>query len=83
MRSSKKCPPFRSIRAGTVKLDARGISVKMQLDRTGIDPSVNCTLDSLQMKYDPIRIRFNHFDEQTAKRKLLWHENELQTTVRK
>jgi hypothetical protein len=33
------------------------------------------------MKYDPIRVRFYHFDNQTSLRKLLWHEDELQTNV--
>jgi uncharacterized protein with ParB-like and HNH nuclease domain len=40
-----------------------------------------CNLDSDLMKYNPIRVKFYHYDNQTSLRKLLWHEDELQTNV--
>ena len=33
------------------------------------------------MRYNPIRIRFYHYDQQTSLRKLLWHEDDLDTNV--
>ena len=41
-----------------------------------------CELDHEAMRYDPIRIRFYHYDTQTSLRKLLWHDDDLDTNVR-
>ena len=38
-------------------------------------------LDHEKMRYNPIRIRFYHYDQQTSLRKLLWHEDDLDTNV--
>ena len=40
-----------------------------------------CKLDNNKMRYHPVRVRFFHLDRQTALRKLLWHENDLDTKV--
>ena len=41
----------------------------------------SCVLDHEKMRYSPIRIRFYHYDIQTSLRKLLWHEDDLDTNV--
>ena len=33
------------------------------------------------MRYHPVKVRFFHLDKQTALRKLLWHEDDLDTNV--
>lgn len=67
------------------KIDSKPVSVKLSVnpDPKGdltVDLS-SCDLDASAMKYTPIRIRFYHYDNQTSLRKLLWHEDELQTNV--
>lgn len=41
----------------------------------------NCKLDHDKMRYYPFTIRFYHYDHQTSLRKLLWHEDDLDTNV--
>ena len=40
-----------------------------------------CKLDNNEMRYHPVKVRFFHLDSQTALRKLLWHEDDLDTNV--
>ena len=73
-----------SIRAKEFKLDSKAISVKLMFspepDNFAQDLS-SCNLDHEKMRYNPIRIRFYHNDIQTSLRKLLWHEDDLDTNV--
>ena len=41
-----------------------------------------CVVDTVALKYSPIYLRFYHYDRTTARRKLLWHDGELQSNVR-
>jgi len=67
------------------KIDSKAVSVKLNVNPNPkgdlTKNFTNCMLDPDQMKYSPIRIRFYHYDNQTSLRKLLWHEDELQTNV--
>ena len=75
---------FRSIRAKDIKIDSKPISVKIKVAPDPEDPTVDlssCELDYEAMRYHPIKIRFYHYDSQTALRKLLWHEDDLDTNV--
>lgn len=73
-----------SIRAREMKLDSKPVSVQLM-----VAPNVNkldqdltsCQFDAEQMRYHPITIRFYHYDKQTSLRKLLWHEDDLETNV--
>ena len=69
------------------KLDSRPVSVKMSLCDVGHDSDhsdadlADCKINKNEMKYNPIRVKFTHVDKQTSKRKLLWHEDDLQTKI--
>lgn len=66
-------------------MDGRGVSVKMQLGLDTEDSSRNssgCVIDREAMKYNPVRVKFSHFDKSTALRKLLaWAAEEFGTNV--
>ena len=77
-----------SIRAKEIKLDSKAVSVKLMMSQNPEDllndraPDLSsCKLDHEKMRYNPIRIRFYHYDQQTSLRKLLWHEDDLDTNV--
>ena len=73
-----------SIRAKEVILDSKTISVQILVSR---DPNKleqdasGCKLDHDKMRYNPISMKFYHFDKQTALRKLLWHDDDLDTNI--
>ena len=77
--------PTRFIPSKIFKIDSRAVTVKMTVNPNPKgDLTLNlsgCSLDPEVMKYRPIRVRLYHYDNQTSLRKLLWHENELQTNV--
>ena len=54
----------------------------MKYDKEISENLNGCELDYEAMRYHPIKIRFYHYDKQTALRKLLWHEDDLDTNVR-
>ena len=73
-----------SIRAREFKLDSKAISVQLMHSPDPEDLTEDlssCKLDHEKMRYNPIRIRFYHYDIQTSLRKLLWHEDDLDTNV--
>ena len=70
-------------------MDSKPVSVKIKVapDPRKYDKEISenlngCELDYEAMRYHPIKIRFYHYDKQTALRKLLWHEDDLDTNVR-
>ncbi len=74
-----------SCRAKRIKIDSKPITVKILV---GPDPEgdleenfASCTLEPTYTKYNPITIRFFHYDGKTAIRKLQWHDDDLQTDV--
>ena len=73
-----------SLRAKEIKLDSKAISVQLMVspnpDRLDEDLS-SCQLDHEKMRYHPVTIRFYHYDKQTSLRKLLWHEDDLDTNI--
>lgn len=78
----------RNIWAPRVKVDSKVISVKIQLspdpkDQEDVDNNdySDCKVDYSAMKYDAVVMRFIHLDQQTSLKKLLWHQDNLQTTV--
>ena len=73
-----------SIRAKEIKLDSKAISVKLMVSQDPDNLGQNltgCKLDAEQMRYNPITMRFYHLDRQTSLRKLLWHEDDLDTNI--
>ena len=77
---------FSSIQAREIKIDCKPVSVKILVapdpNHTEIAKELRkCKLDNNKMRYHPVRVRFFHLDRQTALRKLLWHENDLDTKV--
>jgi hypothetical protein len=77
------CPRF--VPSLVFKIDSKAVSVKLNVNPNPkgdlTKNYTSCMLDPDEMKYDPIRIRFYHYDNQTSLRKLLWHEDELRTNV--
>ena len=70
-------------------MDSKPVSVKIKVapdprkyDKEMSENLNGCELDYEAMRYHPIKIRFYHYDKQTALRKLLWHEDDLDTNVR-
>ena len=73
-----------SIRAKDIKMDSKTVSVQVTVapDPDKLDQDLSkCQLDHEKMRYSPITIRFYHYDHQTSLRKLLWHEDDLDTNV--
>ncbi len=73
----KFAPPRRSpgsFYAPEVKVDSRPVSVKLA-------EVEGCEIDQEKMRYDPIKIRMFHYDPQTARRKLHWHNEDLQSEI--
>lgn len=76
-----------------MKLDSKVISVQLRVnpDRsaypddddvdTSVENELDCATDPNEMKYNPVQLVFLHLDRQTSRRKLLWHGDELQTSV--
>lgn len=44
-------------------------------DPKDVTKTLNCQIDTDKMKYDPIKIRFMHYDTKTSQRKLLWTQD--------
>jgi len=73
-----------SIRAKDIKMDSKTVSVQVTVapDPDKLDQDLSkCQLDHEKMRYSPITIRFYHYDHQTSLRKLLWHEDDLDTNI--
>lgn len=69
--------------APRVKLDSRAITVEGSfIDAKNVTRNLtDCQLDPAKMKYTPIKMLFIHLDQQSSRRKLLWHANEMKTEV--
>lgn len=60
-----------------IKLDSKGVSMALGIgpDPKDVTKTLNCQIDTDKMKYDPIKIRFMHYDTKTSQRKLLWTQD--------
>jgi hypothetical protein len=71
--------------ASEIKVDSHVITVKLKVGQDMNDDTKDveelCKVDSVQQKYSPVKVAFKHFDHHTSKRKLLWHQNDMQTQV--
>ena len=76
-----------SIRSAQLDLDSKVVMVNFnRVDRSQKqleDPAEDCLLPPEQMKYHPIRVRFYHLSKLSSVRKLLHHEDEITSTVRR
>ena len=78
-----------SIRSSKVTMDGPIISVKLTVNplpehvRNGSSSGrkLDCVVDSVKMKYDPVKFRIYHMSPMTSLRKMLWHEDDLVTDV--
>jgi len=66
-------------------LDSKVISVKLIVNNDTYDAqsgeSALCQTDPQWMKYNPVQVRLYHKSKETARRKVLHHENEIKTSI--
>jgi len=66
-------------------LDSKVISVRMMVNNDTFDAesgeASHCVTDPQWMKYHPVQLRLYHKSKETARRKVLHHENEIKTSI--
>lgn len=66
-------------------LDSKVITVKLMVNNDTFDAQSGeaglCQTDPQWMKYHPIQVRLYHKSKETARRKVLHHENEMKTSI--
>merc|ERR1712106_761108 len=66
-------------------LDSKVISVKLMVNNDTYDAQSGeaglCQTDPQWMKYHPVQVRLYHKSKETARRKVLHHENEIKTSI--
>jgi hypothetical protein len=76
--------PF-SIKAESFVLDSKVITVKFRINNDTTDPTVqepSCqSVDISDLRYNPVTIKFNHNSRETSRRKILFHEENVQSSI--
>ena len=66
-------------------LDSKVITVKLVINNDTFAAEDGeaelCTTDPQWMKYHPVQVKFMHKSRETARRKILHHENEIKTSI--